>query len=132
MLLGYAHVEESLGKRGREFVQAGSGSHRGRDRDDFLVRFPERDQGLDRIPGCTSEIFEDGLRNVAVFTSKARRTVPFDLVFLGRFITLALGGQDVKQNRALLPLDLVQLFNQSRNVVPVDRAVVLKTQLLQK
>ena len=111
-----------------EKSETGPARHGAGDRDDLLIRVGEFRQRL-------ADKFRIGRRR------RRRGFAGFDLVFAEavklvrlrdrRLVAFAFFGQDVQQDRLVLVLQEFESADEQRNVVPIDRAVIAQTELLE-
>ena len=132
VLLGDAHVEAALRKFLGKEIKAGPRRHRGGNGDDLVVllRFLDQRFCIDlRVSG----------RGRLRLRLRACRHVELDdaMIFIGRFfgglIALALLGDDVNEERAVLGVAHVSEHRQEMiDIVAVDRADIEKAELVEQ
>ncbi|MCW0449647.1 hypothetical protein NB706_002481 [Xanthomonas sacchari] len=131
VLLGDGHVEIALRVFLAETHQARALAHRRGDRQ-------QRRLGRGHVADPVAEHVGVGRRlgarlgHQTLARIERAHGVVADLVALGQFVALALGGDDVQQLRTLEGLERLQRAEQRRQVVAVDRAGVVEAHFLEQ
>ena len=130
VLLGNAHVEETVREALGEFFEARSFAHRRRNGHDPGIPFGQLRDGLAEDRRVARRL-GGGLVERSGRDVELCHAVIFHGELLGVGIPLALLRHDVEQRGARLVLDLGQDVQEVLDAVPVDRAHVAEPQLLE-
>ena len=133
VLFGDAHVKESFRKLFPEFAQAGAFGHGRGDGHHPLVLFGGLDHVLAEDLGIgRRRLAGAGFDGLPVFDVESPHSVVMGGVLFGRFVSLALGGHDVHQDRGAEVLAVFQGFDQTMEQMPPDRADVFEFERLEQ
>ncbi len=133
VLLGDAHVEAALRKALGHQIEPGARRHRRRDRHDPVVRLGLPHQRLGKDRGVGGRVGLSFLLGAGGDVELADAVI-FVVRGLGRRIAFSFLRDDVDQDGAAVVVvpDVLQHRDQMVEIVPVERAQVIKAQLLEE